>query len=325
MTVSASPIGICAAAYSLPGDPIDFVPWAHGEDVAPRLIDSLLSHGFRYFHAAPVCSDADFIASAIDKLDAPPGWTRGVRYLVHAHTEAFSMPAPPVSILAELSKRYGFEPTMAFSVTHLACASVISALDCAAQLLARDPDAEYALVVTSDRVFGDAKYRIWAQNCLQSDGASAMLLSREGLRCRLGLASFKHFTQLHAGPSTPALAFMVARDLRHHLTVLLREHEAAAAVPLSDYDQILPFNSDRGDWMRAATALGLAEGTVYLDNVTARAHACCADFAVNLVDRGFERLAAGGVQLVFAHSNVGAYAALTLWPPASPPAAQEGR
>ncbi|HEV7912287.1 MAG TPA: hypothetical protein VGP22_00860, partial [Albitalea sp.] len=80
MKASASPIGICAAAYSLPGDPIDFVPWAQGEDVAPRLIDSLLGHGFRYFHAAPVCSDADFIASAIDRLDAPPGWTRGVRY-----------------------------------------------------------------------------------------------------------------------------------------------------------------------------------------------------------------------------------------------------
>ena len=76
---------------------------------------------------------------------------------------------------------------------------------------------------------------------------------------------------------------------------------------------------------RSEGAFDLAEGTVYLDNVTARAHACCADFAVNLVDRGFERLAAGGVQLVFAHSNVGAYAALTLWPPASPAAAHEGR
>jgi 3-oxoacyl-[acyl-carrier-protein] synthase III len=325
MVPQASPVGICAAAYHLPGDPVDLVPWAQQQQVPPRLIESLLANGCRCFHAAPACTDAAFAASAIDRLDAPPGWQRGVRYLVHAHTQAFSMAAPPASILAELCARYGFEPALAFSVGHLACASVLSAVDCAARLLADDADAEYALVVTSDRVFGEARYRIQGQTSVQSDGASALLLGRSGLRCRLGQASFKNFTQLHPGPSTPALAITMARFLWRHMAALLREHEVAAGLPLRAYDEILPANADLSDWARVVAELDLPDGQVYVDNIGHKGHACCADLAVNLVDRGFERLAAGGLLLAFGQSNVGAFAAQTLWPAAPPRPAGTGR
>lgn len=322
MAPFVSPVGVRAAAYVLPGEPLDLVPWAGAEGVAPRLVDSLLAAGCRHFHALEGGSDADFIGRAIEQLDAPAGWQNGVRYLVHAHTQAFSMPAPPSSLLTELAQRHGLRPALAFSVGQLACASVIAAVDMAAQLLSQDPAAAYALVVTSDRVFGNANYRIQGSTSVQSDGASALLLGREALRCRLGRASFRQFTALHEGPSTPALALTMARTLWRHTAALLRQHEVDAGLPLAAYEEILPANADLADWHRAAAELGLRPGQVYLDNIGARGHACCADLAVNLVDRGLPLLAAGSAPLLaFGQSNVGAFAALTLWPPAAAVAA----
>jgi hypothetical protein len=308
-------VGIVAAAFELPGSPHSVADWAHAQGVAPRLIESLLSHGCRQFHQLPGGSDADFIDAALARLEVPPGWTRGVRYLVHAHTQAFSMPAPPSSLLAEVAQRHGLRPTLAFSVGQLACASAIVAVDLAARLLRDDVDAEYALVVTSDRVFGDARYRIQGRTSVQSDGASAILLGRHGVRCLLGPASVRHFPALHAGPCTPALAWTMARQLWRHTAQLLREHEARTGTPLAAYAEILPANADRADWLKVQAELGLLPGQVFLDNVGRRGHACCADLAVNLVDRGFAQLAEGdGPLLAFGQSNVGAFAAMTLWP-----------
>ncbi|MCW5667467.1 MAG: hypothetical protein KIT35_26835 [Piscinibacter sp.] len=313
--MSGSDIGIVAAAFELPGAPRDVEAWAQAEGVSPRLVDSLLAHGCRQFHELDGGSDADFIDAALARLDAPPGWARDVRYLVHAHTQAFSMPAPPSSLLAELAQRHGLRPALAFSVGQLACASAIVAVDLAARLLREDPQARYALVVTSDRVFGDARYRIQGRTSVQSDGASALLLGREGLRCRLGAASVRQFAALHAGPCTPALALAMARQLWRHTAALLREHEAAGGVPLAAYREILPANADRADWLKVQDELNLAPGQVFLDNVGRRGHACCADLAVNLVDRGFALLAGQPAPLLaFGQSNVGAFSALTLWP-----------
>lgn len=308
-------IGIGAVAYHLPGPPVDVLPWAQGENVAPELIERLLANGCRYFHEGPEHSDAELIAAAIDSLQmADANWLAGVRYLVHAHTEAFSMPAPPDSILTELVQRYDLRVSLAFSVGQIACASVISAIDTAARLLAGDAHAEYALVVTADRVFGNARHRIRQDAGIQSDGASAIVLAKQRLRCRLGPASFRNFARLHDGPTTPANIAAIGRYTWLHTKMLFQQHSAASGLPLAGYGQILPINADRQYWVQIARALQLPESRFFLDNIRERGHACCADLAVNLVDRGLALIDRGEPVLACGQSNVGAYAALCLWP-----------
>jgi hypothetical protein len=310
-----SGIGIAAVAYNLPGAQIDIVQWAQRENVARELVDRLLANGCRYFYEGPEYSDAELIMGAIDTLDmADAKWFAGVRYLVHTHTQSFSMPPPPSSILSELARRYDLRLSLSFSVCQIACAGVIHAIDMAARLLADDAQAKYALVVTSDRVFGNAKHRIRQDAGIQSDGASAIVLAKEHLRCRLGQASFKHFAKLHDGPATPANRAAIARYTWLHTKMLFRDHSRASGFPLAAYGRILPINADRHYWGQIARSLQLPEELFFLDNIRERGHACSADLAVNLVDHGLELIERGQPVLACGQSNLGAHAALSFFP-----------
>ncbi|MCP3102882.1 hypothetical protein LZ198_28795 [Myxococcus sp. K15C18031901] len=319
---SPTPVGITDAAYHLPGPAIDIVEWASSRGVDPQLVQELLANGCRYFHEGPEHSDAELIAGAIDQLAARGARLSDVRYLVHAHTQAFSMPAPPSSLLTELVRRYGMSPRLCFSVGHIACAGVVGAMDWAARLLADDDDARYALVVTSDRVFGKAKHRIRQDAGIQSDGASAVLLAKEDLRCRVGAVSYKNFAELHEGPSNPRTTEMIGRYTWLHTKLLFEEHSQATGIPLREYGQLLPINADRHYWVQIADTLGLPDTAFFLENIRERGHACSNDFAVNLVDRGFPLLAQGRAVASCGQSNVGAYAVITLLPPSHGATAQ---
>jgi 3-oxoacyl-[acyl-carrier-protein] synthase III len=308
-------IGIAGAAYHLPGSPIDVVDWGREQDAAPDLISLLLANDCRYFFDGPNVSDVDSIAAAIDKLSIDAAdWQSGVRYLVHAHTQNFSMPAAPSSILTGLAERYALNLKLCFSVSHLACASLINGISLAAQLLQNDQEARYALIVSSDRTFGGSAYRLRPPGCIQSDGSSAILLCKEKMRCRLGHATMRNFAQLHEGPSNPSTIAATSRLTCFHSIQLLRDHSEETGIRLEDYGQILPVNADKHYWLKIAEGLQLNESHFFFDNFPKLGHANCADFAINLVDRGFDLLDQGKLVLAFGQSNVGAHAALTLVP-----------
>ncbi len=312
-------VGVAAVAYHLPGARQDLLDWAPRHEVPDEQLQALLGSGCRYFYEGPEQSDAELIAAAIERLAPPqPDWLRDVRYLIHAHTEAFSMPAPPSSILAELVGRFGLQPRLAFSVCQVACASVIQAVARAEQLLCGDADARYALVVTADRVFGNAKYRLRQRSGVQSDGGSAILLVRAdagiAVQCLVGPASFKNFSRLHDGPTSPANVAAIGRYTWLHTKQLVQRHCQQSGLPLESVGRFLPINADRQYWTRIARSLRLPDERFFLDNIGARGHACCADLAINLVDVGLEHVQRGEPVIACGQSNVGAYAALTLLP-----------
>jgi 3-oxoacyl-[acyl-carrier-protein] synthase III len=317
------PVGIADAAYHLPGPALEVRRWAAEHNAEPHLAEELVAHGCSHFHASSDDSDEALIAACIDQILARRGgWLPQVRYLVHAHTQNFSAPPAPASLLNTLCARYGMQPTLSFSVGQVACSAVINALAWAARLLAADPDAEHALVVTSDRVFGGPRYRLRAPATIQSDGASAILLGRDDVQCLLGRCDLFYAPEMHEGPSTPANVTRIARLTWLHTKQMLQRHSEATGVVLADYAQILPVNADRYYWAQIARGLRLPESHFYLDNIARRGHACCADFAVNLVDHGFGLLGAGRDVLMCGQSNLGAHAALTLHPAPRAAAAQ---
>lgn len=307
-------IGLVDVAHGLPGTAIDIVDWVQGQNVAPLVIEQLLGNGCRYFHDGTDKSDAQLIGLAIDQLIARGLDTADVAYVIHAHTETFSMPAPPVSVLTQLAARYGWHTRMAFSVGHLACASVGNALQWAATLLRRDPQARYALVVTSDRVFGQANHRIRQTAGIQSDGGSAVLIGRDGLRAVLEHITVRNHAELFDGPSNAVNAAAVARSAWVQTKSLLQDLAKDLGKPVNEIGHVLPINADRPYWLAIGKSLGLGPEHFFLDNIGRRGHACCADLAVNLVDRGLSLLDAGQHVVYCAQSNVGAYAAVAFSP-----------
>jgi len=316
-----SDFGLVEAGMELPGAPRDIIDYASAEGVDEARVQTLLANKLRWFHMDEDQSDADLIATAIEDLCARLGdraCLSRVTHLIYAHTQAFSMPAPPESLLSDLLGRYAsLQPTLCFSVEHAGCASSVMALEWAARLLHGDgaPEA-LALVVTSDRAFGTAAHRIRQDGGIQSDGASALLVGARDLRCRFGGVTIATYGGLHEGPSSPQNAAAIAHTTWLHIRHMLGEHSKLTGLDLNDAAAILPVNADFPYWLEIARALRIDAAKIYADGMTRRGHACCADLAINLIDRGFALMDAGGWVVFCAQSNLGAYAALTLLPTA---------
>lgn len=310
------PVGIVGAAYHLPGQRQDITAWGDEQDVSPELVETLLGVGCRYFHASENESDLDLLIAALERLAAQVGRSRiaAASYLVHVHTQNFSVPPAPTSLLAAVAECYALRPKLCFSVEQLACAGIVSAIDWASRLLAADPDAEHALVLTSDRMFGNGSHRVYQQGGIESDGASAVLLGKAGVACRIGPATYRNFTALHQGPATSYNQTAIARYSWLHTKRLFQDHGKATGIAVADHGQILPINACSAHWNLIARSLSIPPERLFLDNIRDRGHACCSDFAMNLVDRGFAILEQGQPVLYCGRSNVGAHAALTLLP-----------
>jgi hypothetical protein len=306
-------VGILDAAYFLPGPVLDLIPWAAQNAVSDEAVQELLENGCRYFHAGPEHSDVALMSAAVDQLALRhPAALEQVRYLVHTSTQAFSVPAPPSSVLTEIIRRFDLKPTLSFSLVHLACASVVAAIDHAARALAADRNANYALVVSADRVFGGPAHRIRQNAAIQSDGGSAILLAKQGFRARLGPASVQTHAKLHHEVRELGLnpVYMWLNTKR-----LLTTHSREAGVALTGYAALLPTNADKPCWLKVSQSLGLSDDAFFFDNTRDRGHACCTDFAVNLVDHGFALLDRGQNVASCAVTNIGAYSMLSLFPP----------
>lgn len=313
----ADDIGIVAIAYELPGAAVDIVDYARAEALPDDLLERLLANGVRWFYDGSDRSDASLIGGAIDRLVAERGtaWLREVDVLIHARSQAFSTPAAPISVVGELAASYGMNPAWRFSVEQIACAGVVQAIRWASRLLAADPALRYALVVTSDRVFGNAKHRVRQDAGVQSDGGSAILIGRSDLLCRIGSITMKTYGDLHEGPSTPTLAAALARSTCIQTRQAIAEHAAQAGQPIASYARILPVNADRHYWLQIAKGLGVGPERMFLDNIGLRGHACSNDLAINLVDAGLAEIRRGGAVLYCGQSNLGVYAQVTFAPP----------
>lgn len=305
--------GIVGAAYHLPGEPQDLCKWGPEMGVDGMRIERLLKNGCRYFHAAEIESDADMVAAAANRVirqaDIDPS---RIAYLIHARTQNFSIPAAPHSVLAEVCARLQLTPRLSFAIAHLACASVVAAVDTAVRLLQGDPGASHALVTSSDRVFGNAGHRLRQDSGIQSDGGSAILIGRDAVRAHIGILAVRSYPKLHSGPSTPTMGRLIGSAAWAHTAEVLDELEDDPDRCLAAMDVLLPTNADIPYWRRLLQERNARPEILFEHNALRRGHACCADLAVNLVDEGLQRAEKGQRVMCFSQSNVGAYGYLVL-------------
>ena len=306
--------GIIDAGYFLPGTKMDVCKWGPVNGVCDIRIERLLSNGCRYFYASTDYSDSELIINAIRSLTKKGYDLSSVRYVIHASTQPFSVPAAPDSILSKVLCKLRLKVDLCFSTYQLACASVMSGIDWAGRMLSTSHSGAQALVVTSDRVFGDANYRIRQDGVIQSDGASALLLGNMNYRYPIERIDFVHFPKLHEGIGVNNNDKLASRYTWMHTKHLFQTHNTKTGIPLSDYSTVLPVNADKYYWQLIAKALGVSENLFFTKNIRERGHACCADFAINLVDHGFACLEKGGLISACSQSNIGSHGILTLSP-----------
>ncbi len=305
--------GIVDAAFHLPGPAQDIEAWAERVGVERALVERLLANGCRHFHVADSEDDAELCAAAtrmlLERHDLDPA---RVPYVVHAHTQSYSVPPAPQSLLAQVARRCGLRPRLAMSVGELACGGIVKALEIALDLLEADPAAGHALVLSSDRVFGGPRHRIRQEAGIQSDGGAAILLGRQRLRARVLDIRVRHWPGLALGPQASPKARLMGALPWAHTRRLWLEMASRAGVAPSALGRVFPTNADGPYWRELAHGMGLKPGTLFLDNMRRRGHSCCSDLAINLADAVFDELAAGRRALCFSQSNVGAYGALAL-------------
>ncbi|NVN09786.1 beta-ketoacyl-[acyl-carrier-protein] synthase family protein [Nguyenibacter vanlangensis] len=314
-----SDVGVVGATRYLPGPPQDISRWSTGEGLGQSLVDTLTANGCRHFHVAgPEEDDLSIVSAAYAELKRTETFDQSaISIVAHAHTQAFSVPPAPRSIVAEFVNAEGLAPALSFSVSHLACASVINAIWLVAQHLRTQSADALGLVLTSDRVFGGGEYRVRQDAGIMSDGGSAILIGRRNLKTRIARIGLGNYSIHHAGPINSAASAAIGKTAWYQTRDTLNLTLGAENIPWDDVGTILPINADRSYWRMVERSNGLSTGTVFDHNISAKGHACTADFAINLLDRGLEVIEDGKAVLACGQSNVGAHAVALMLPPDS--------
>ncbi|KVM58890.1 3-oxoacyl-ACP synthase [Burkholderia gladioli] len=347
-------IGIDAAAYELPGARVEIEAWAAEHGYPAERAAAIARAGSRYFHVASDTSETELAIAAVQRLlDTSRSSAKQIGAIVHVHTQPFSVPPAPRSLPHEVAAHCGIVPLWMGSIAPLASASIATGIEAVRALMRRHAQLDAALVVSSDRAYGEHT-RMRQDRGVQCDGAAAMLLVRNSTRNRLGGIALSTSAPAYrdagaAGYETgfdgaPEAGFESSFESRfesafesrlasrlgerHHAgfapharapswPVTREVIDAAVAMephPLADYALLLPPNVDLPGWDALCREMRLPRERLFAANIHARGHACCSDFPINLADAGLDALALGQHVIGVMQSSRGAHAALTLHP-----------
>jgi 3-oxoacyl-[acyl-carrier-protein] synthase III len=293
-------IGLCDIAYTLGAAAEDVARWCSGQGRPAELALALARNGARRFHRAEGQTQGELALRALRRLlaqgDVDPA---RIDVLVVCHTSpANSLPAP-LGLAGGLRRDAGLRNALTLAVGQQQCVSPVHALRVMAQLFARRPSWQTGVLVCADtlpvealRAIGDAG--------MQSDGASAVLVRRDGGSRLCGL-----HTSNQARP-TPAIGADGRYDTDPNylwaLVTLVRQVARAAGLRPGDFTSVLPHNVNRPAWHQALDALRIPRERLFERNFERVGHAFGSDAAINLADS--RALARPGHHLVVA-SGIG--------------------
>lgn len=179
-------IGIDAAAYELPGAHVEIEAWAAEHGYPAERAAAIARAGSRYFHVASDTSETELAIAAVQRLlDTSRSSSKQIGAIVHVHTQPFSVPPAPRSLPHEVAAHCGIVPLWMGSIASLDSVSIATGIEAVRALMRRHAQLDAALVVSSDRAYGEDT-RMRQDRGVQCDGAAAMLLVRNSTRNRLG-------------------------------------------------------------------------------------------------------------------------------------------
>lgn len=224
----------------------------------------------------------EHLCAAAAGLSALGGREKDVRYVVHAPTIQLTAPHP-VNPVHEVCRELGLTRAIPLSLTQLACASALLAIDACGKLLAEDPDPDaLALILAGEKSFTRVA-QIVPDSAVMGEGIAAVLVSARGESDRVLAFASRTLGAFHQAPELTAeldAEFQALYPVT--LVEVLRAAIGRAGLEPGDVALILPHNINRMSWLRVLMMAGLPKDRLYLDNQPEYGHCFGADPFISL-------------------------------------------
>jgi 3-oxoacyl-[acyl-carrier-protein] synthase III len=271
------------------------------------------AHGFGSLREDPGADIFDLVGRAAEGALRTAVDRRAIRYLVFAHTVPSVTPAH-TRAAEVLRDRLDLPRAEAFAVTQQHCASGLSALDVAGELLRADPDAgAKALVLVGEKRLRPLA-RLVARTCALGEASVACLVGQHGGRDRVLSYTDRTVRLLAEGVWTSAESEReFSEGYVRNLAGVIEEAACLAGLRLADIAMVVPHNVSRLLWSRTCAALGIGLPLVYLETIAECGHCLCADPFLNFVAlRDAGRLERGARYVLTAVGLGSTYAAMVV-------------
>ena len=184
------PIYIHGTGYYVPDPPISVVDWGQRNAVAPETVAEADKNGVRIFRDSRDAPVYDLISRAVSNvLDSSKVNPAKIDLVLVAHTASAPVIPGPGDIVRKLQSEFGMQVIDGFSIGQQNCVSIISAIRIASLLLRRNSAINTVLVASGDQVRSEVDiFRLLGTTAIQSDGGSALILSRVPSEVRLEAA-----------------------------------------------------------------------------------------------------------------------------------------
>ncbi len=306
-------LGIEAGVRYLPSQRLHLRDWARRMGGRGRaLLPSMEKNGLAHFYIAPTMNIESLSVAGVARLIEVSGLRpKDVDLMIFCHTNTTSVMAAPASMPALLGKRFGMSRALCYSISQQSCASVMCAVRLLRTLMWRHPHLQNAVVVSTDKVFGE-RFRNVSDYAIQSDGSMALWLRRDCSRNRLGHLSYHVDARYYRGADKgPELAKRYALNyplLAHRMMTEVMVQEGWSA---NTVDAVLPMNANLSAFSRVMDMLDMPREKLHTENIGAVGHMFSCDPFLNFIDRFSqpERVDTGNA-ILFASASTGVFCAL---------------
>lgn len=276
-------VGVAGCSYYLPGSmTVDQLADATGmSDIRRSLYSG--THGLRVVHMAGEESPLEMTEKAVLRL-----LTKNrldplcVDTVILYHTINL-LSLEPKTFVGEVQRKLGLKNAVAFSVAGQHCASPITALRVARNMIVAG-SAQTVLLLGCDFFAGSLMREIIGIS-LQGEGASCAVVQGNCESNRVVAISTYVDGSLYKG--TAATETELAKfDLVYYLASyrLIRSTLAKASLTLDDIRLIIPHNINWPSWRKILAVLRCTEHKLFGGNIARCGHVCSSDLLINLSD-----------------------------------------
>jgi 3-oxoacyl-[acyl-carrier-protein] synthase III len=276
-------VGVMACSYYLPQSmTVDQLALATSMPEARRSMYTE-NHGLSLIHMAGEETALDMTENAVLRLFNKTGLDPlGIDTVILYYTLSF-LSLEPKTFAGEIKRKLGLAHATAFSVAGQHCASPITALRVARNMLVTG-SARNILMLGCDFFAGSLQREITGIS-LQGEGASCAIIQNNSENNRVLAISTYVDGSLYKG--TAATEDELDRfDLVYYLASyrLIRSTLAKASLTMDDIRLIIPHNINKPSWRKILAALRCSESKLFAENIGRCGHVCSADLMINLSD-----------------------------------------
>lgn len=279
---------------------------------AEELVDKMTTNGLGHYHVAEGLNVADIALESVANLLAESGRSpRDVDLVIYCHTINSSVLGAPTSIPALIQQRFGMTNARGFSIAQQNCSSAVCAIRLVRSLMWRHAELDNVIVVSADKVHDEA-WRNISYYAIQSDGGSALWLSRGARRNVVGAITYSHDARYYQGVAkSAALSMQFSLNYAVNAHFMISQVMQQSGWSLADVEALLPMNANLTAFKQVVQMLGLPLEKLYTRNISEVGHVCCSDPIMNFLER-FRRDPGTGNAILFASSSSGIFSAIAV-------------